>query len=161
MSLLPTALPLIFLSFKFCTVPNSVRQACNPHNAVKLQLCIGLKPTLLCFFLKKKKKSILQFSPFLRSLLSLEGFTVHAFPFYFNHFFALRRLHSASYPFLKSSFQSGSCFAPVSFPALVGPFLIVLSDGSNFRAWGLETTILKDLRLFRSGSLDFFSVSQN
>lgn len=76
--------------------------------------------------------------------------------------FALRRLHSASYPFLKSAFQSGSCLPPFfsqhSLLLSVNFLIVPTSDGSNFRAWGLETTHFSPIqfggplsRLFRSG----------
>lgn len=116
MSLLPTAQPLIFLSFQFCTVPNSVRQAYNPHSAVILQLFIGLKPTLSLFF-PPPLHDVVSKTVFCTSLLfflSVEG--LQPMPF-----------HSSSITFcsekitfcLLSAFQS-------TFPAPFGPLCQLL-----------------------------------
>ncbi len=76
--------------------------------------------------------------------------------------FALRRLHSASYPFLKSASESGSCLPPFLFPALFGPFCQFL-DSTNVRWFQLQSmrvrnhTLLSNpiwgplSQLFRSG----------
>lgn len=52
--------------------------------------------------------------------------------------FTLRRLHSASYPFTASGFQSGSCLPPFLFPVLFGPFCQFL-DSAKIRWFQLQS----------------------
>lgn len=130
--------------FHFCTAPNSARQGLTKSRQhsytsavhwLEKQNSISFQPppphqlplhnpgceTVFCTSLPfASSKSVQSFQR--------RGLTVRSFPFYFNHFFFSPppvRLHSASYPFLKSVLQSWSCLPSSRFPSTLWSWLSV------------------------------------
>lgn len=112
--LLSLARPLIFLSFWF-VLPQIQHDRLVIHSTVKLLLVHPLenKPSVSFPPPSSGSFSVLSFFPLFltqHSLLLSVGLSSPCLSVLLQSHLASRRLHSASYPFLKSAFQRGPAF---------------------------------------------------